>query len=55
MIPRRVAGLIILALIIVGGAVAYFILRRKVRDAESDIQIVKRKDLKGRNSKKNGD
>ena len=55
MIPRRVAGLIILALIIVGGAIAYFILRRKVIDAESDIQIVKRKDLKGKDSKENGD
>lgn len=50
MIARHIAGLVILALITIGGAIAYLVLRIKVRDAESDLMIVKKKDLKGRDS-----
>ncbi len=48
MITRRVIGIIVLILIIVIGLSLYFWLSRKVADVESDLTIVEKKDLKGR-------
>ena len=48
MIPRRLAGLVILALIIIIGLTLYILLKRKVDDVESDLTIAQKKDLKGK-------
>ena len=48
MILRRWIGIIILVLIIVVGISLYIWLKQKVSDVESDLTIVEKKDLKGR-------
>lgn len=47
MIMRRVIGLVILTVIILGGAVLYKVLSQKVAEVESDLTIVEKKDLRG--------
>jgi hypothetical protein len=47
MILRRIVGLIILALIIIIGLVLYFVLRKKISYVESDLTVVRKKDIKG--------
>ncbi len=48
MIPRRIVMLVILAVIVVGGAIIYAILNRKVKDVESDLVLREGKEIKGR-------
>ena len=48
MIMRRIIGIAILLLLITCGVIAYIVLKRKVKDVESDLIIAEKKDIKGR-------
>ncbi len=47
MIARRIAGLVILAAIIIVGTILYVILKKKVSDVESDLTIREKRDIPG--------